>query len=787
MIKQIGEHSVEIKDAPTGPIKIKSSLGGEWEIPLNELILNYDLPAEKAAWNRDELPEFFYKYIPDDTIIFASETVWDYGELVSLSDDDTKELIRLLDREMYRRRNGVHFRNGEEIVYLTGHHYFFLQWMKLYGLTPALIKKYAPWRPADYQYGEYLEFQADVFYLIEHVWSSEDILGLYIAKPKKTGLTQVFAGYYLNKGTMTRDAQMGVMSKGTTGAADVNMLFVLKGYDGLPPIFQPNIKERADAAGKIFFGESALRNVKTEKGKERRKKLLDARPLDTKIYAAKTKEAAFDSPVMQDLDFDEFCKYWSENKKEPETIFNRNLDAVKIQEVYNGRCWIMNYPPEEDDLGFHQGRKIYFDCKLSTIKPGEKRTKNGLICIHISAIFSYRSCFNRLGKCDEKRAHELNQQERDKVKGDKKAHQAKIRQYSETEKECWATAGAGSTFDNIRFGDLKDELDKAIRALEGEFMGGRFYEEGHFEWQNKLWEAGGQTQRPKKTFGKIEWVPLTHQQISKGDTDKVRIYSHIPTADICLALRMGRDKYGNLLSIPEIKNYGGIDPTDYAAETEVIEGSKNAGYALSLPNPILDGVYGRIMSNIMLAEWFDRPQSPDEAYEDVVKFILWHGMVVIVEANKKWMATRLIEDGLGVYMLVIDRKDGVVKRWSSKMYERNKDGNIVGTWGLISSSTDYKNAMVNVISNYHAEPKRDKDGELLNPDAKDYGPTNKSERLLQQIIDYSKESDKLFDLVRARGWAGICGQYLTQPPPARGQSDLYRPSLVRAFMDAFGK
>lgn len=749
LVKQIGEHKVSLPvELPSDSIEIPSSLGGTWKIPLNELILNYGLEYDQAYWNRDLLPEFFYKYIPDETLLFCDETEWRDGMLYSLSDKDTKRLIYLLDRELYRRKYGVWFLNGITPEYLTGHHYFFLQWMKLYGLNDRLLPE---WRQSGYQYAEYMEYQRDVFYLIEHVWMNKDILGLYIAKPKKTGITQLFAAYYLNKATTTRDAMMGVMSKGMTGAADVNMLFTIKGYDGLPPIFQPNIKERADTAGKLFFGEAALRNVKTAAGKERRKALLDARPLDTKIYAAKTKEAGFDSPIMQDIEFDEFCKYWSENKKEPEIIFNRNIESVTVMGIYNGRCWIMNYPPEEDDLGFIQGRKVYFDSKLSTIPKGGKRTKTGLIAHYISALYSYRSCINKYGKCNEKLAHELNQAERDKVKGDKKAFQAKIRQYSENEQECWAAAGAGSTFDLIRVGELK-------QPLQAEMQAERQFEDGRLEWENQLWEAGGHVLRPRKMFGKIKWVPLTIQEIERGDVGRLRIYQHIPHQHVMEALRMGRDNDRNLLAPPTYRYYGGADPTDYAAEGEVIEGSKNASYTLNFPDPALDNFYKRIASNIIISEYFYRPQIADEFYEDLVKEILYFGKCVIVEANKKWVATKLIEDGLGRYMLVIDRSDGQIKPWNNKMYTYNKEGNKIPNWGLISSTSGGidKNFAVRVISRYIAAPKN------LEVD-KDYGRTIKSERLLSQLESYSKEYDKLHDLVRAFGWALICYEYLTQP------------------------
>jgi hypothetical protein len=66
---RVGEHLISLPSCPTEAIEIPSSLGGVWNIPLNELILNYGLEYDQAFWNRDMLPDFFYKYIPDDTLL----------------------------------------------------------------------------------------------------------------------------------------------------------------------------------------------------------------------------------------------------------------------------------------------------------------------------------------------------------------------------------------------------------------------------------------------------------------------------------------------------------------------------------------------------------------------------------------------------------------------------------------------------------------------------------------------------------------------------------------------
>jgi hypothetical protein len=663
---RIGEHTVQVPHAPTRPLSYTGDSGTEHTIPLDELILNHDLPYDNAYWSRVLLPRFFYAYIPatvdakgdiHGTQLFAEETLWEGSSLISLNQADSEQLIYLYDREMHRRRHGVHFKNGNDIVYITGDHYFVLQWLKMYGINPKMLPA---WRPMDYEYGEYRDFQRDIFYLIKFVNEDPDRLGLFIAKPKKTGVTQILAGYFLNKGTMTRMAQMGVMSKGND-ASSVNMLMIIHGFDGLPPIFQPNIKNRADKEGDLFFGEPALRNVSTKAGKARRQKIMDSKPLNTRIWAAKTKAAGFDSPTMADVWFDEFPKYDTENKQNVENIFTRNQETVKLQDIYNGRIWITSYPPEDDTQGFRDARTIYYNSKLSTIPQGENRTKTGLITHYVSTILSYNSAFDKYGRCDEKLAHQRNQAERQKVANDKKAYQAKVRQYSENERECWASSGSGSTFDAIRLGELMLNLEEQFRS------GARFWEEGQLEWDNALWESGAKDKRPAKHFTSVRWVPLTDQQIREGKKGKMRLYQLPAKAERNRALRMGYDEKGNLRGLPGSAYYGAADPTDYAGGTEVVKGSKNANYTMNFADPVVDAQYGRIASNTLISEYFHRPDNPEEYYQDTVKEIIFFGKTVIAEANKAWVATRLIEDGLGYYMLVKNKDTGLIERWKPNM------------------------------------------------------------------------------------------------------------------------
>jgi hypothetical protein len=773
-VRHIGEHVVHMPKVPQSAIRIPSSMDGvpDHEIPLEELLINLDeSKRSEMFWKRQVLPRFFYHYVPGKTELWAEETVYNGGFLQSLSEDDTRELIYLFDRESYRRKNGLFMVQGEgsddgTIEWLTEDHYFFQQWMEVYGIKDENLPS---WRERGYRYGEFRKFQRDVFQLIWKVKNDPNILGLFIAKPKKTGITQILAAYYLNKATLTRMAQMGIMSKGQDAAA-VNMLFFFHGFDALPQIFKPTTRDRADVDGKIFFAEPAIKAVHTKRGMERFIELQAANPLNTKVWAAATKAAGFDSPVMSDIWLDEFPKYDTENRQEPHTVWTRNQETVKLQDIYNGRIWITSYPPEEDTDGFYQARALYYKSKLSTAGDHPQgRTSTGLITLYISALNAYAGCFDRYGNCDSKLAALKNKRERDSVKGNPAEYQAKVRQYSETEEECWALGGIGSLFNPVRLSELSTQLDVEMRSK-------RFFEDGRLLWENEMWEISTYDQRPNKAWCNVRWVPLTEEEILEGEQGRIRFYERIPGALQNKVLSNGVDDYGNLIP-PEITQYaGGVDPTDLAEAGEVQQGSKNASYTMNLPDMVPNNRAGRTISKIIISEYFDRPENPWEFYEDLVKEIIFTGKTVIVEANKKWVATQLIKDGLGRFMLVRRTDTGIIVRWTPALEKDPITGK--KNYSLISTEAEELNTLVRAISRYLQKPKPAEAGRVP-----DYGSTIKSERLFNQLQTVTKKNHKFKDLFMAFGWTLVAVDILTAPVPIKGVGNLYDQELINGIWE----
>jgi hypothetical protein len=706
-IIQIGEHAVAIPE----PKK------------KDEILF---LDQKDPCWNREEaLKDYkpiWYDFVPgrDGTRLYQDATLYNQdGELVSLNKEDSDWIIWCYEREWYRRTYGVHFKNGNIIDYLTGDHWFILAWCKT--KRPDKISDYF-----DFRY-----FQAEYLYLIRHVNNTAIIDGLDLSKPKKTGITNIHWLYYLNKATMTKNINCGNMNIDQGKGAKTFRDHFMYAYNGLPSPLRASIKTKSEADGIITFAE------RVNNSKKGRSKNASDDELNTTVMCVPTMVNAFDVDVFSDLWYDEPPKF----TKDFGEIYRSNEAGTNIQDISVGKKWLTSYTPEGDAPSFLAAKKIFYDSELRTITPQSNgRTLTGLICHHIPAYQSWGSSFDKHGRCNEIEASKKIQAKRDQLKDKPRELQAETRRYANTKREAWASGGAGSVFDGARLAELLYNIEEEQRSSPT-----TPYLEGKLEWTIKLWELGLKNKRPKGQFCPVEFIPITDKELRDNKKGRLRIYNDIPDSQKNSILKSGRDEWGCIIPPDVFKSFIGADPTQHAAASEVIEGSKNAYYCMNASDPRLDSMLGKVSSGIITFEYFDRPELPDEAYEDLLKLIIYTGSLCTVEANVPTMATRLMEEGLGRFMMIKD-KFGAYKiweRWMGLPHEEEKEYHLIRTTSNNPQTREMLEYFVRLIIGFIKE---------ADSGEKDYGSTLKSERLVDQLMRVDITDTKIFDLFMAWGY-----------------------------------
>ncbi len=541
--------------------------------------------------------------------------------------------------------------------------------------------------------------------------------------------------------------------------------YFLLALKGLPAALKPQVKSQADAEGRIEFG-ALNRNSKANKRTARQN---EDETLNNSVQCVATAPKAFDVAVMNDIWFDEAPKY----DESFESILNTNQEAVRISGFQVGKNWITSYTPDKDGISFFEAREIFKKSSLKTAKQeAGGRTDSGLWHWHIPSYYSWFGSdgqgFDKYGKCDELKANAEIDEGRSRVKDNPRKFQALKRQYAKTAKEAWSSAGEGSVFDN----NLLSELETEITIQEDENPG--YYKEGFLKWENSLWEVGLRKIRQSGKFCPVKFVPLTAKDIENHIQPDVRIYYDVPEQDRNAALKNGKDEYGNLFPPKRHKYAIGGDPTSYAAQGEVLQKSKNGAGAIRVPDGKEESFTGVTLGRRMSIEYYARPELPIVAYEMFLKLIIYTGGIAIIEGNQKFTATKLMEEGLGNYMIVINTENDQYEPWRPWM---GMSENPIKTYKFIQITAN--SSATNVIMEYMVRLYKDyffaAEGDA------DVGKTCKSARLLNQMQDLDVKDTKKSDLFMGWGYAlialDIYMNYLMKEESPYGNRSLFRAAM----------
>lgn len=697
---------------------------GEHKVPLPALpkrkedILFINEKRENCYWKRQEFPQIFYDY-NYHTKTYQPATIYNEDEvLISLSVEDSKLLHQLQEQEIRRRIYGVHAKIDDQIMWIAPDYYHNLQWCEMKDLPE--------------KFGRFRWIQNDVMILwwaVRTLWK-EWCAGLIIPKAKKTGITQIAAGAFLNELTTNSGFEMGAASKEYDHVRDVFMAYLFHAYDNMPYILRPEAKKRNFT--ELILGTPTKR-IGSHKQISSNEKMFN---LNSRINGYKTKSNCFDGPVLKRGFIDELPKWWESSKVHPDSVLTKNIEAVKLQEKINGHLLIGSYMPEIDDAGFHEFAEYIKRSKLKTVNALTGRTSSSLIMFAMTAVESYETCFDKFGRCDQRKAYQLvtaELQTKPKL-GDQMAFR---RQYPRDENDMFDSGGRGTTYDNIRLARYHREVEEMIENGASPFKYARV------RWANSDWEDGS-VLRPVGKFCNVELKEITDQEMLDGKRDhfEVRVHYTGPFSDLepyfnQVFQRNNRheedDAYCPLPESDAVPMVASWDPVEYALKREIVDASTNAGFFGWLFDSNLNQKFKQPITRRPLLEYIFRHEDPDDDYENLVKLILLTGCRILVEGNKRWVYTRLLKDGLHHFLLYKNAEGAIVP------YVHGVD-----EIKPVNATPQTINDYVRATKRMWREPKSE--GEL------DYMQLSRSPLMYIQAMNFDPTDTRPFDVMVAYSW-----------------------------------
>lgn len=593
------------------------------KVPKNkEDILFSDLPKEEQYWRRPELP--------------------------NITTSNYENYDSLIKEEFRRRIEGVWFMNNGEPVYLTGHQYFAMAYMRMLDDGDFMKFRYA---------------QLYMFYHLQACIVDPRCLGQLFGKSRRTGFTYCIIAILLNWSTSIKNGKYGMMSKTNTDGEETFLKFTYA-FRSLPFWFKPIVQGKEDSTSHYYFSAPAD-NSKAAK-KQKKGNVNDY--LNTMIDYRPTTNGSYDSIKLNGYLLDEIFKI----EKPADVIVH--LGMVRPTMMPNGK--VVGKMFAGSTMGSHnkggsQGIELIENSYVADRDPVTQKTATGLYFYFLPAHENMEEFTDKYGKCwvEKPKKRTLNVhgepiktgsleyllaiEEQVKKQSDI-AYNEQLRTYPRTVEHMMRDESGNCVFNMNK---LIEQLDHNAKIPED-----MRYTIGNFDWKNEVDGDVVFFPNPKGRF-KISWLP--------SDVDD--------TGFLANRVRETNDKYypmnGDTIRF-------GCDP--FSIKSTHGKGSKGGLHGKTMMFPS-----GGAPSNAFVVEYLARPQDETIFFEDVIKCIRYYSAPILVESNRIDLLRHMRNRGYRGFAM--DRLD----RPKEKLNENEKEYG-----GQVMSGKDMIDSHMNAIGSW---------------------------------------------------------------------------------------
>lgn len=544
------------------------------DCPKTSKIQGHNLPVKEQKWKR---------------------TLFPGGHIKNFKKKPREERELFIAQEWARRVEGHFFMNNGEVIYLTGLHYWFLNYIQL---------------PSKTGYPDYRNTDAEFFYHWQKADNDPTCFGLIELTGRQGGKSSRAGCIILEYCTGHSQAIGGMQSKTYTDAKKLFQKAVVQPWRKLPYFFQPVFDNPTFPKTEMrFFYPS-------EKGKEGRANLDETQQeLQSFIDCQTSTENAYDGQTMHIYIGDEEGKSVEVNVYDRWEVVKK---ALEIRDHIRGKALHTSTVEEMEKMGGKNYKNIWDESD-----PGERsergRTKSGLWRHFLPAYRAFK--FDEYGNSMEEFGRAELEKERRSIGNNPNKLASEKRKNPFTVREAFRTDAKDCNFNAEIIQNRMDEFS----------MGNPLKVGGVFRWHNDEVD----------TY--VEWIP-TSKEMAKFQVSLVLDQRFSNRFIIDRGIRTP----GNATRF-----VAGGDPFRFS-KTKNSKKSNGAGAVFWMHDSTIDNP-GRNASewesNRFVCTYKHRPRTKDEYGEDMIMMCHYFGCKMFPEINVDFLLEYFEKRGYGGYLL----------------------------------------------------------------------------------------------------------------------------------------
>lgn len=497
-----------------------------------------------------------------------------------------------------RRENGFWFMCKGVPTYITGSHFFYMQWAKI-----------------DIGYPSYRDANRIFWYFWEACKADRRSFGMCYLKNRRSGFSFMASSELVNQATMTANADFGILSMTGDDAKRMFTGKVVPLANSLPFFFQPIRSGESVPKTELLYQVPSTKMTKKRLDEmswnEEEKPVVG---LDSKIDWKTTQENSYDGQKLKILAHDESGKWPTGN--DIRNNWRVAKTCLRLGSKIIGKCMMGSTCNKQKDGGAEFKEMYYDSCLRSGDRNKNGQTSSGMYALFIPMEWNYEGHFDQYGypifNTPPDGGYVLNSEgdevytgvieewenEAEGLKRKPAAQNEHFRQFPRTEHDAFRDEITGALFNIAKINAQlahNHQLDIPKKMVQ----------RGKFMWQGGVQDT------------KVVWVPTQEGRFQVSWLPKPGMTNFV-----------ARDRDGFKIAGNTSLGAFGCDSYDIDGVNYGV-GSNGALHGITTMN-----THGEVPSMTFFLEYVARPQTARIFFEEVLMACIYYGMPILIENNK---------------------------------------------------------------------------------------------------------------------------------------------------------